>query len=410
MDLLEYQAKALFRQMAIPVLPSQRIDNPADLKGLKIPYPVVLKSQVRAGGRGRAGGIKFAENTIDAVAAAQTIFNLPIEGEYPEVLLAEAKYDADQELYLAVLLDPVARRPVLLGSQQGGMDVEGAIEHMQQVPVDQDFSPFYARRLMLKMGLRGDLIQSVSAIVEKMYRLFVQKDLDLVEINPLGISPTGEVMALDGKVTANDEALARHPDLVAMTGKKPQPGMPVDRRNLNVPDRRDSFSEVLNSPPEFDPQPQPPVCNPQPPSLVELDGNIGILCNGIGLTMATLDAVTFAKGKPANFVNLGSLERDFTSSALRERAQLGLELVAQDKSVKVVLMNILVSAEAGKEMTAAVAGYLERKARANRNIQVVLRLFGGDRDAMQDRLGKLPVQLAETLDEAVSQAVSLAKQ
>ncbi|MCU0542808.1 MAG: succinate--CoA ligase subunit beta [Oscillatoriaceae cyanobacterium Prado104] len=410
MDLLEYQAKALFRQMAIPVLPSQRIDNPADLKGLKIPYPVVLKSQVRAGGRGRAGGIKFAENTIDAVAAAQTIFNLPIEGEYPEVLLAEAKYNADQELYLAVLLDPVARRPVLLGSQQGGMDVEGAIEHMQQVPVDQDFSPFYARRLMLKMGLRGDLIQSVSGIVEKMYRLFVQKDLDLVEINPLGISPTGEVMALDGKVTANDEALARHPDLVAMTGKKPQPGMPVDRRNLNVSDRRDSFSEAIDSPPEFDPQPQPPASNPQPPSLVELDGNIGILCNGIGLTMATLDAVTFAKGKPANFVNLGSLERDFTSSALRERAQLGLELVAQDKSVKVVLMNILVSAEAGKEMTAAVAGYLERKARANRNIQVVLRLFGGDRDAMQERLGKLPVQLAETLDEAVSQAVSLAKQ
>jgi succinyl-CoA synthetase beta subunit len=112
MDLLEYQAKSLFRQMAIPILPSQRIDNLADLKGLKIPYPVVLKSQVRAGGRGRAGGIKFVENTIDAVAAAQTIFNLPIEDEYPQVLLAEAKYNADQELYLAVLLDPVARRPV----------------------------------------------------------------------------------------------------------------------------------------------------------------------------------------------------------------------------------------------------------------------------------------------------------
>ena len=90
MDLLEYQAKSLFRQMAIPILPSQRIDNLADLKGLKIPYPVVLKSQVRAGGRGRAGGIKFVENTIDAVAAAQTIFNLPIEDEYPQVLLAEA--------------------------------------------------------------------------------------------------------------------------------------------------------------------------------------------------------------------------------------------------------------------------------------------------------------------------------
>ncbi|NJM63010.1 MAG: succinate--CoA ligase subunit beta [Oscillatoriales cyanobacterium RU_3_3] len=410
MDLLEYQAKALFRQMAIPVLPSQRIDNPADLKGLKIPYPVVLKSQVRAGGRGRAGGIKFAENTIDAVAAAQTIFNLPIENEYPEVLLAEAKYDADQELYLAVLLDPVAHRPVLLGSQEGGMNVEGAIEQMQQVAVDQDFSPFYARRLMVKMGLQGELIQSVSAIVEKMYRLFVEKDLDLVEINPLGISPTGEVMALDGKVSANDEALGRHPDLVAMTGKKPQPGMPGDRRNPNLPDRRGAFSAVLDLPPEFDPQPEPPIAHPEPLNLVELEGNIGILCNGIGLTMATLDAVTHAQGKPANFVNLGSLERDFASSALRERAQLGLELVAQDKSVKVILVNILGSAEAGGEVTSAVVGYLERKARANRPLHVVLRLFGGDRAAARERLGKLPVQLAESLDEAVSQAVSLAKQ
>lgn len=410
MDLLEYQAKALFRQMAIPVLPSQRIDNPADLKGLKIPYPVVLKSQVRAGGRGRAGGIKFAENTIDAVAAAQTIFNLPIVDEYPEVLLAEAKYDADQEIYLAVLLDPVTRRPVLLGSQQGGMNVEGAIEQMQQVAVDQDFSPFYARRLMLKMGLQGDLILSVSAIVEKMYRLFVEKDLDLVEINPLGISPTGEVMALDGKVSANDEALGRHPDLVAMGGKKSVAGMPGDERSSHAQTARHRRSAKVPYSQEFEAETQPAIAHPQPLKLVELDGNIGILCNGIGLTMATLDAVAQQAGKPANFVNLGSLDRDFATSALRERAELGLELVAQDKSVKVILVNILGSAEAGGEMTAAVAGYLERKARANRHIQVVLRLFGGDRDAVRERLGKLPVQLAETLDEAVAQAVSLAKQ
>ncbi len=119
MDLLEYQAKELFREMGIPVLPSQRIDRLKDLKGLNIPYPVVLKSQVYIGGRGRVGGVRFVENTIDAVAAAQMIFNLPIMGEYPTVLLAEAKYDADRELYLAVILNRSIRRPVLLGSQQG---------------------------------------------------------------------------------------------------------------------------------------------------------------------------------------------------------------------------------------------------------------------------------------------------
>ncbi|MEG4166943.1 MULTISPECIES: succinate--CoA ligase subunit beta [unclassified Microcoleus] len=409
MDLLEYQAKSLFRQMAIPILPSQRIDNPADLKGLKIPYPVVLKSQVRAGGRGRAGGIKFVENTIDAVAAAQTIFNLPIEEEYPQVLLAEAKYNADQELYLAVLLDPVARRPVLLGSRQGGMDVEGSIEQMQQVAVDQEFSPFYARRLALKMGLQGDLIQSVSTIVEKMYRLFVEKDLDLVEINPLGISPTGEVMALDGKVTANDDALGRHPDLAALSGKRQSSGLARERRSPHASgDRSHSQSKVQQSP-EFDPKSKSPISNSESLQLIELDGTIAILCNGVGLTMATLDAVTHQGGKPANFVNIGSLDRYYAANALRDRAELGLELVAQDKSVKVILVNILGSASKTEEIIAAVAGYLERKARANRHIQVVLRLVELDADAVKKRLGQLPVQLASTLDEAAAASVSSAK-
>ena len=410
MDLLEYQAKALFRQMAIPVLPSQRIDNPADLKGLKIPYPVVLKSQVRAGGRGRAGGIKFVENTIDAVAAAQTIFNLPIESEYPQVLLAEAKYNADQELYLAVLLDPVARRPVLLGSKQGGMNVEGAIEYMQQVAVDQEFSPFYARRLTLKMGLQGDLIQSVSTIVEKMYRLFVEKDLDLVEINPLGISPKREVMALDGKVSANDDALGRHPDLAVLSGNRQSSGLPGERRSPYAPaSRQNSHPNVLQSGPQFEPNSQSQISNSESLNLVELEGNIGILCNGVGLTMATLDAVAHAKGKPANFANLGSLDRYEAADALRDRAELGLELVGREKNVKVLLVNILGSVSKSDELIAAVAGYLERKTRANRQIQVVLRLIGCDRDSVKERLDQLPVHLAATLDQAVAQAVSLAK-
>ncbi|XZO00609.1 MAG: ATP-grasp domain-containing protein [Microcoleus sp.] len=407
MDLLEYQAKALFRQMAIPVLPSQRIDNPADLKGLKIPYPVVLKSQVRAGGRGKAGGVKFVENTIDAVAAAQTIFNLPIESEYPEVLLAEAKYNADQELYLAVLLDPVARRPVLLGSQQGGMDVEGSIEKMQQVVVDQEFSPFYARRLMLKMGLQGDLIQSVSTIVEKMYRLFVEKDLDLVEINPLGISPKGEVMALDGKVSANNDALGRHPDLAALGEKKADSKLPGDKRRQA--DRLHAHSNLLHSPLELGGSSQSQFSNAESLNLVELEGNIGVLCNGVGLTMATLDAVTHEGGKPANFVNLGSLDRYDGTKTLRDRLELSLELVSQDKSVKVVLVHILASTAASEATISAVVGYLERKARANRQLQVVLLLVAIDRDGVKKRLGQLPVQLASTLDRAVAQAVSLAK-
>ncbi|HEY9747428.1 MAG TPA: ATP-grasp domain-containing protein, partial [Allocoleopsis sp.] len=320
MDLLEYQAKELFREMGIPVLSSQRIDHPKDLKGLKIPYPVVLKSQVRAGGRGKAGGIKFVENTIDAIAAAQTIFNLPIMGEYPEVLLAEAKYDANQEFYLAVAIDPSARRPILLGSQHGGVRLESSLEKMQQVMVDQEFSPFYARRLALKMGLQGALIQSVSAVVEKMYQLFVQRDLDLVEINPLGISIKGEVMALDGKVTANDDALNRHPDLAQLAVKRSQ------RMKETVAQSAGQYGRFAKL-----------------PFLIEMEGgNIGILCNGAGLTMTTLDLVHQAGGKPANLLNIG---RDFYSdrmpAALPERIEQGLELMLRDKSARVILVNLL---------------------------------------------------------------------
>lgn len=405
MDLLEYQAKALFREMAIPVLPSQRIDYPADLKGLKIPYPVVLKSQVRAGGRGRAGGIKFVENTIDAVAAAQTIFNLPIVDEYPEVLLAEAKYDADQELYLAVFLDPVARRPVLLGSQQGGINVEAAMEQMQQVVVDEGFSPFYARRLALKMGLQGELIQSVSGIVEKMYYLFVQKDLDLVEINPLGISRTGAVMALDGKVSANDAAVARHPDLAVLVKRqgdagKEENGKRKEEKGLGL---RSKPSRALPT----------GLGSPLNPSggfnFVEMDGNIGILCNGAGLAMATLDAVVQAKGKPANFLNLGAVDYFQAAEGLRDRLEKSLELATQDKRVKVVLVNILGSLTTGEEMVAALVAYLEGKSRGSHSPRVVVRLAGSNLDLVKKRLGGLSVQLAETFDEAVMQAVSLAK-
>jgi succinyl-CoA synthetase beta subunit len=213
MDLLEYQAKDLFQEVGIPTLPSQRIDRPTDIKFLKIPYPVVLKSQVSFGHRGKVGGVRFVENTIDGIAAAQTMFNLPIFGEVPQVLLAEAKYDASREFYVAVLIDYQSRRPVLLGSERGGMDLVAVMDSLQQVMIDDTFSPFYARKLAIQMGLSGDLLVQVSSIIEAMYRLMVAHDLDLVEINPLGVSNDGQLMALDGKVTVNDRAIIRHPKL-----------------------------------------------------------------------------------------------------------------------------------------------------------------------------------------------------
>ena len=211
MELLEYQAKELFRMVGIPILPSLTIEDARKIKQLQIPYPVVLKSQVRSGGRGKAGGVRFAANTIDAIAAARSIFNLSILGEYPEVILAEAHYNTERELFLGIVLDYDLQCPVLLGSAWGGMNIDLLLANLQQVVVKDNFSLFYARRLAAKMGLSGKLICSVSDIMAKMYRLFKERDLDLIEINPLGVNARGELMALDGRITVNDCALVRQP-------------------------------------------------------------------------------------------------------------------------------------------------------------------------------------------------------
>lgn len=377
MDLLEYQAKELFHQIGIPVLPSQRIDRPTDLKGLRIPFPVVLKSQVYTGARGKVGGIRFVENTIDAIAAAQAIFHLPIMGKYPKVLLAEAKYNADREFYLAVTLDSATRRPVLLGSQYGGVDVESHLEHMRQVVVDQDFSPFYARRLALMMGLKGKLISSVSAVIEKMYRLLVERDLDLVEINPLAVNVNEELMALDGKITVNDAALGRQPELTALVAAIPNPTVTYM-----------------------------PNCGVH---LVELEGNIGVLCSGAGLTMSTLDMLHKAKGKPANFVDLGGDYRHCCPpQVLQERLKQGLDLITQTKGVRVIIVNILGGATSCLQTAEAIAAFLKWQP-VNRSVPpLVVRLVGTELAAARSLLSAIDVPVYESMDEAIAQTIALA--
>ncbi|NEO83365.1 MAG: succinate--CoA ligase subunit beta [Spirulina sp. SIO3F2] len=281
MELLEYQAKTLFREVGIPVPLSQQIEQPRELKQLQIPYPVVLKSQVRAEGRSQAGGVQFVENTIDAIAAAQTLLSLPIGGECPELLLAEARYQAEQELYLAVVLDYHHQLPLLLGSTHGAINLEHPAAHIQTVPVDGDFSPFYARRLAIHMGLRGDRIAIISRIVEKMYHLFARKDLDMVAINPLGLKANGQVMALDGKITLSAAAIARHPELKLILDIAPPP-------------RRVSSSYR--------------------PIGQQRQGKTGILCTDVGLGMMVWDTLAAARCPVGSCVSLTA--EDNLSTAL----------------------------------------------------------------------------------------------
>jgi succinyl-CoA synthetase beta subunit len=399
MDLLEYQVKEWFNKMGIPVLPSQRIDHPTDLKRLKIRYPIVLKSQVHADERAKAGGVRIVETTIDAIAAAQNIFNLPIWGELPEVLLAETKYDAKDEFYLAVVLDTALCRPVLLGCKEPDIDWESPGEKMQYVVVEQEFSPFYARRLGLKMGLQGALMQSVSNIVEKMYQLFVQKDLDLVEINPLAVSASGQVMALNGKVRVNERAINRHPEIAQMAAKM-LGRHKISKINSILGDSNGSGNQ----------------------------SKIGILGNGTGSVLTTLDAVVNAGGKFGVSLNLRhSFLTDTAPTTFCDRLETGLKILAADKSIQVILMNFLGTIPQVSQMPEVIANFIQLDPKelkshltnGSKNLpkylpRLVIRLAGADCDDARKYLAALKPEaetliVVENLDEAVKQAVRLAK-
>ncbi|MBD2354725.1 succinate--CoA ligase subunit beta [Tolypothrix sp. FACHB-123] len=401
MDLLEYQVKEWFGKIGIPVLPSQRIDHPTDLKRLKIRYPVVLKSQVHAAERAKAGGVRIVETTIDAIAAAQTIFNLPIWGELPEVVLAESKYDAKQELYLAVVLDTAVCRPVLLGCKEADIDWETAGQKMQYVVVEQEFSPFYARRLALKLGLEGTLMQSISHVIEKMYQLFIQKDLDLVEINPLGVSASGQVMALNGKVRVNERAIGRHPDISEMAAKIVKThGHGETNGHLGKWDSAEH-------------------------------GKIGILGNGTGSVLATLDLVANAGGKPGLCLNLRhAFLSDTAQTTFCDRLDTSLKILTADKAVQVILINLLGSIPQAAEFAEVISKFTQQdksegKTQTVRNNpqrtrrdstfpQLVIRLAGSEFNTARKYLAGLKTQgdsliLVENLDEAVAESIRLAR-
>ena len=404
MDLLEYQAKDLFRTIGIPVLSSQRIDRIQDLKRLTIPYPIVLKSQVHVGGRGRLGGIRFVDNTIDAIAAAQVLFNLSILGEKPSALLAESKFQTAHEYYLAVTLNRSLRRLVLLGSVRGGNEVRSAIDSTHQVVVEGEFSPFYARRLAIKMGLQGPLMTSVSSVVEKMYYLLVEKDLDLVEINPLGVSGSGEVMALDGKVSVNDGAMARHPDLVALAPQRIVLQLDGDLKS-------DSQSALLSV-----------------QSTLETQGIVGLLCHGSGLTMATMDSFYQAGGKPIAFLNIGSETiHSWDIQTFCDRLIQGLERISQTPQVEIILLNLISGIVTGEAIATALLQFLhhyhpqspyprstsspvQESSTPSTIPQIVVRWMGPDIEGAKLKLLASPIMIFDDLDSAIGQVLKLVKQ
>jgi succinyl-CoA synthetase beta subunit len=320
MDLLEYQGKQLFAKHGVPVpqgRPAVSVQE-AVAAGEELGYPVVVKAQVLIGGRGKAGGVKLAKDKAELEEHANAILGMDIKGFTVHELYIEEASDIDEEYYAAVLLDRTARKPMVMLSRKGGMDIEAvadedpsaiAIEHIDPL---LGFRDFYGRKLAFEAQLADDVIAPVGAMLGKLYETFVEEDAVLVEVNPLLITKAREVVALDSKVTIDDNALFRHKDTAEM-------------RNPSAED------------------PQEQMAHERGLTYVKLDGNIGILGNGAGLVMSTLDVVSQAGGEPANFLDAGG-------GSKAEAIVDAVDVILSDEKVKAVLFNIFGGITRGDEV------------------------------------------------------------
>ena len=310
MDLLEYQGKQLFKKHGLPVPEGQPAASVREAveAAEALGFPVVIKAQVQIGGRGKAGGIKLANDRAEAEEHANAILGMDIRGFTVHEIYVEKASEIDEEYYAAIVFDRAAKKPMAMLSRMGGMDVEEVAETdpeaMRMLHVDPliGFQDFQGRRLAFEAGIAADVIRPVGAMLATLYEVFVAEDATLVEINPLLVTKSREVVALDAKVTIDANALFRHPDVAEL-------------RDLSQED------------------PQERMAKERGLTYVKLDGNVGILGNGAGLVMSTLDVVAQAGGQPANFLDAGG-------GSKAEAITSAVEVILSDDKVTAVLFNI----------------------------------------------------------------------
>jgi succinyl-CoA synthetase beta subunit len=378
MDLLEYQGKQLFARHGIPVpegKPARTVDE-AVAAADEIGYPCAIKAQVQIGGRGKLGGIKIANNREEATEHAAAILGMDIRGLTVYEVWVEGASQIAAEYYASIVFDRSAKAPLVMLSTKGGMDIEQVAdespEAIARLHVDPllGFQDFHGCRLAFEAAVAPDVVRPVAALLAKLYEAFVAEEATLVEVNPLIVTPDREVRALDAKVTLDGNALFRHPDnaeLRDLSGEDPQERM-AQERGL---------------------------------TYVKLDGNIGILANGAGLSMSTLDVVAEAGGAPANFLDAGGGSKaDAITSAV--------QVILSDEKVKAVLFNIFGGITRCDEVA---KGLIEAFAQINPTVPFVVRLDGTNGEEGRAMLAEanLPnVHTESTMDGAAAKVVELA--
>ena len=327
-NLHEYQAKELLGRYGVPVPPGKLAYTPDEVRSIAQEFgrPVVIKAQVHVGGRGKAGGVKLAQNPEEAYEKAQSILGMNLKGFTVRKVLVGLAVDIAREYYAGLILDRASQRVVLMLSKEGGVDIEEvAASHPEAIlryPIDPHLGlrPFEARRLVKRAGLEGNLNRLAQVLVQ-LYQAYVGLDASIAEINPLVITPQGEVVAADAKIVLDDNALFRHPDLAALREVEAEHPLEVEAANYGF-------------------------------AYVKLQGNVGVIGNGAGLVMYTLDLVNRAGAKPANFLDIGG-------GARAEVVYNALKVVLKDPEVKGVFINIFGGITRADEVAKGVLKALE---------------------------------------------------
>jgi succinyl-CoA synthetase beta subunit len=377
-DLLEYQGKQLFARHGVPVptgRPAATVDEAvaaADAVG----YPCVVKAQVQIGGRGKLGGIKVAAGREEAREHATAILGMDIRGlRVHEVWIEEAS-SIEAEYYASIVFDRSAQAPLILFSTRGGVDIEqvaeedpGAIASLHVDPL-LGYQQFHGRRLAFEAGIDADLVRPLTGLLEKLYEAFVGEDAMLIEVNPLIVTPERELRALDAKVTLDGNALFRHPDNAAL-------------RNPSAEDAQEQMAKERGL------------------TYVKLDGDIGILGNGAGLVMSTLDVVAQAGGRPANFLDAGG-------GSKADAIVAAVEVILSDEKVRAVLFNIFGGITRCDEVA---KGLIEAFERVQPRVPFVVRLDGTNDEEGRRLLNdaRLPgLEVEATMLGAAERVVELA--
>ena len=376
MNIHEYQAKAILRAEGVPIPPGEIATTPEQAEAIakKFGGMVVVKAQVHAGGRGKAGGVKLARTPAETREIASKILGMQIKGLTVYTVLVTAAADIASEAYVGIILDRATRKPVFMVSPAGGIDIEDVAattpEKILKLPIDTRYGlqPYQASELGFFLFEDVKKVRAASKIMMALYQAFMKNGASLAEINPLVVTPAGDVVALDAKMVIDDNELDRHPELEALRDETAEEPSEVDARNSHL-------------------------------TFIKLDGNVGCIVNGAGLAMATMDLVKYYGGEPANFLDIGG-------SSNPEKVVNALRIITAEPNVKAILFNIF----GGITRTDDVANGIVTATKANPlKIPIVIRLTGTNEEIAMKILTDNGFTASSDMDDAVKKAVELAK-